>query len=65
MFISVLYAYGIVLSAIWVYLSTSVADLGRAFRRGQDATRVLRSAHLARKTIPYMHFLARSELLCA
>ena len=32
----VLYAYGIVSSAIWVYLSTSVANLGRAFRRGHD-----------------------------
>ena len=36
------YAYGIVSRARWVYLSTSLRNLSRAFRRVKDRRRVLR-----------------------
>ena len=42
------YAYGIVSSARWVYLSTSLQNLSRAFRRVKDRRTSAEITHLAR-----------------
>ena len=47
------YAYGIVSSAIWVFLGTSLSDPGRDFRRRMDAETSAKKTHLALETIPY------------
>ena len=58
--------YGILVWVRYGFISAKVspilAEPLAVFRRGQDATRVLISAHIARKAIPYMHFLARMNM---
>ena len=52
---AVRYAYGIVSSARWVYLSTSLRNLSRAFRRVKDRRPILHEKQC------HMHFLARFQ----
>ena len=48
-----MYAYSIVPSARWIYLSTSQLNPGRAFRRGLDGLTSAEINHLVRGTMSY------------
>ena len=48
-----IYAYGIVQSARWVFLGTSVRIQPESERRGLDSDTSAEKTHLARGTMPY------------
>ena len=59
------YAYGIVLSARWVYLSTNLRNLSRAFKRVKQKSKTnAKITHLARETVPYAFSRMISDVLC-